>query len=63
MIIHPPNPLPLAKEGGIFTRGIWLDWDFLLKRLVLVMIEEDAASLTPTGERGIYIPPEPALLR
>jgi len=24
LLIYPPNPLPLGKEGGIFTMGILL---------------------------------------
>jgi hypothetical protein len=26
--IYPPSPLPLEKEGGIFTNGILLIGDF-----------------------------------
>ena len=53
IIIHPPSPLPLEKEGGIFTRGIWRIGNFIWKRQVAGMIKEDAASLTPVGGKGV----------
>ena len=61
ILIHPPNPLPLKKEGGIFIKGIWLIGIIFNRRPVAVIIEQDAASLCPGGGKGgYYIPPGPA---
>ena len=49
--IHPPGPIPLGKEGGIFTIGIWLI-GVLCPKASTVTIIKNAASFTPARGLG-----------
>jgi len=53
ILIYPPSPLPLKKEGGNFYRMNRSDWYFVQKGQYREQSINDAASFTPhTRDKG-----------
>jgi len=54
ILIHPPSPLPLEKEGGIFTNEILLIGDFFKqeRRNQDYKVLYDHLLIPPNGDKG-----------